>query len=136
MDDKSIIVFINQGIPGQQLNVVIKKKKPTFLEAEIIEIITPSKLENKVPYQRISGAPYISLSINDQRSMKEQVSFDVYKRIGKIEHIETLYDEWIPSPSPHHYRNKMEYSFSCIQYDLEKELVIDCLLYTSDAADE
>ena len=125
VDDKSIIVFINQGIPGQQLNVLIKKKKPTFLEAEIIEIITPSKLENKVPYQRISGAPYISLSINDQRSMKEQVCFDVYKRIGKIEHIETLYDEWIPSPSPHHYRNKMEYSFSCIQYDLEKELVID-----------
>ena len=79
VDDKSIIVFINQGIPGQQLNVLIKKKKPTFLEAEIIEIITPSKLENKVPYQRISGAPYISLSINDQRSMKEQVSFDVYK---------------------------------------------------------
>ena len=28
-------------------------------------------------------------------------------------------------PSPHHYRNKMEYSFSCIQYDLEKEWVID-----------
>ena len=26
VDDKSIIVFVNQGIPGQQLNVVIKKK--------------------------------------------------------------------------------------------------------------
>ena len=73
--------------------MVIKKKKPTFLEPRSGEIITPSKLENKVPYQRISGAPYISLSINDQRSMKEQVSFDVYKRIGKIEHIETLYDD-------------------------------------------
>ena len=125
VEDKPIIVFINQGIPGQQLNVVIKKKKPTFLEADIIEIIAPSELENEVPYQRISGAPYISLSLTDQRSMKEQVSFDVYKRIGKIEHIDNFYDEWIPSPSPHHYRNKMEYSFSCIQYDLEKELVID-----------
>ena len=124
-EEKSIIVFINHGIPGQQLNVVIKKKKPTFLEADIVEIIAPSKLENKVPYQRISGAPYINLSLGDQRSMKEKVSFDLFKRIGKLEHIETLYDEWISSPSPHHYRNKMEYSFSCIQYDLEKELVID-----------
>ena len=29
-DDKSIIIFINQGIPGQQLNVVIKKKNQPF----------------------------------------------------------------------------------------------------------
>ncbi len=125
MEESPIIVFINDAIPGQHLKVVIKKKKPTYLEADIIEIITHSKLENQVPFQRVSGAPYISLSLNDQKNMKEQVSFNVFKRIGKIKNIEELYDEWISSPSSHHYRNKMEYSFSSIRYDLHKEIVVD-----------
>ena len=53
------------------------------------------------------------MSLSDQKTMKEQASFDVFKRIGKIEYIETLYDEWIPSQALTIIET-MEYSFSCI----------------------
>ena len=47
------------------------------------------------------------------------------KKIGKLEDSAMYFDEWIASPTTYHYRNKMEYSFSCIEYDLTTKKVID-----------
>ena len=43
----------------------------------------------------------------------------------KIENIEALFDEYLKSPTAFHYRNKMEYAFSTIEFDLKTEEVID-----------
>ena len=124
-NDNQVIVFVNHAIPGQKVRAVVKKKKSNYLEADIIEIISPSSVELKTPYQRISGAPYINIPLEEQKKMKYQVSIDVFKRIGKQDDIDNYFDEWISSPNSFHYRNKMEYSFSCIEYDLTNEKVLD-----------
>ena len=39
--------------------------------------------------------------------------------------IEDKFDEFITSPSVHHYRNKMEYGFSAIRYDHDLKTDVD-----------
>ena len=123
--DKDFIVFVQHGIAGQLVNVKITKKKTAYAEAIIQEVLKRSKLEISSSYQEISGAPYINLPIVDQKNMKIHVTKDVFSRIGKLENSEIYFDNWIPSPYSHHYRNKMEYSFSSIGYDFKKEKVVD-----------
>ena len=123
-DDKTI-VFVKDGIPGQIVNARITKKKQNYAEASITEVIQKSNLQKNHNYQPISGAPYIELSIEDQKKMKQQVCFEVFQKIGKLKDPENYFDQWISSPESYHYRNKMEYSFSTIEYDLIKNIVVD-----------
>jgi 23S rRNA (uracil1939-C5)-methyltransferase len=47
------------------------------------------------------------------------------QRIGKVENATDLFDEFISSPLHWHYRNKMEYSFAAIRYDLREKTDVD-----------
>ena len=125
IEEKDYIVFVQHGIKGQIANVKITKKKPNYSEGTITEIIQHSPLEKSTKYQPISGAPYINLPIEEQKKMKLQVTKEVFTKIGKIKDIDSLFDQWISSPSNYHYRNKMEYSFSYIGFNLEKQVVED-----------
>jgi len=124
-EDRDFIIFVQHGIPGQLVNIKITKKKPAYAEAVIQKVLQKSSLEINSHYQQISGAPYINLPIDEQKKMKIQVTKDVFTRIGKLENSEIHFDTWISSPSSHHYRNKMEYSFSSIGYDFKNEKVVD-----------
>ena len=57
--------------------------------------------------------------------MKLAVTKNIFEKIGKLNNVDEYFDEWIPSPSSFHYRNKMEYSFSSIGYDFNNEEVVD-----------
>ena len=124
-EDSSLIIFIQNALPGQKVKAKIVKKKPTYAEARLEEVIETSNIQLPHPYQQIAGAPYISVHITEQKKLKEKVCFEVYNKIGKLDQPTDYYDEWIASPAHHHYRNKMEYSFSSIRYDIEENEVID-----------
>ncbi|MFT7614058.1 MAG: 23S rRNA (uracil1939-C5)-methyltransferase [Parvicellaceae bacterium] len=114
------VVFVLNAIPGQIVKAKIQKKKKRFAEGRMIEVIKRSELEVKSPYQAISGAPYITLPIEKQREFKEASVMDLFRKIANIEDPRAIFDEFISSPDSFHYRNKMEYSFSVIRHDLEK----------------
>ena len=44
--------------------------------------------------------------------MKEQTALELYRKIGNVEHLDSVYQGLVGSPENWHYRNKMEYSFS------------------------
>lgn len=113
------IVFVENAIPGQKVLTKIAKKRKKYAEGKLMEILQRSPLEREVPYQPVSGAPYITLPIEKQREYKKISTLDQYKRIGGIQNIDELFDEYISSPADFNYRNKMEYSFSTIRKDLE-----------------
>ena len=52
-------------------------------------------------------------------------TLELLKRIGGIEYIDGVFDEFISSPLLFHYRNKMEYGFSAIGYDRKNNTDID-----------
>ena len=125
LDDKDYIIFVQHAITGQLVKVKITKKKPKYAEGIIQEVLKRSNLEKTSKYQPISGAPYINLPIDEQKKMKLAVTKNIFEKIGKLNSVDEYFDEWIPSPSSFHYRNKMEYSFSSIGYDFNKEEVVD-----------
>jgi 23S rRNA (uracil-5-)-methyltransferase RumA len=120
-EDGHFIVFVPNTIPGQRVLVKMVKVKRAFAEAKLLKVVRKSEKEVETPYHPIPGAPYITLPIEDQHFYKRKTSIELFKRIGKIENSEELLDEFIPSPSHFHYRNKMEYSFSAVVYDRDKD---------------
>jgi len=120
-DKGEFAVFVQNTIPGQLVRARVEKSQKRFAECKLLEILEPSPDEVHIPYQRIPGAPYATLPVEKQVEYKKRSTLELFKRIGKVSNIESLFDEFIQSPAAWHYRNKMEYSFSVIRYDFDKK---------------
>ena len=120
-DKGDFILFVPNTIKGQTVNARIVKKRKSHAECKLADIIKPSPDEVTIPYQAISGAPYACLPIELQKEQKQAQALENYKRIGKVDNIASIFDEYIESPEVWHYRNKMEYSFSAIGHNLETD---------------
>ncbi|MBE7630168.1 23S rRNA (uracil(1939)-C(5))-methyltransferase RlmD [Tenacibaculum piscium] len=116
-EEGSFVVFVPNTLPGQLVKAQISKSSKKYAEAKLIDVLEASKDEVTLPYQDIPGAPYIQLPIELQHQYKKESTLSLFQRIGKVENIEDLFDEFISSPNVFHYRNKMEYGFSAIGYD-------------------
>ena len=119
------ILFTQNAIPGQKVKVRISKKKKSYAQCKLLEVIKKAETEIDIEYQSISGAPYITLPISLQHKFKTETTFDIFERIGKLNNVNELFDEFISSPNSHHYRNKMEYSFSTIRHDINTNEELD-----------
>lgn len=124
-EEGSFVVFVPNTLPGQLVKAQISKSSKKYAEAKLIDVLKPSENEVKVPFQDIPGAPYIQLPIELQHQYKKESTLSLFKRIGKVENIEDLFDEFITSPNVFHYRNKMEYGFSAIGYDRVNKIDAD-----------
>ncbi|MCH2200280.1 MAG: 23S rRNA (uracil(1939)-C(5))-methyltransferase RlmD [Flavobacteriales bacterium] len=110
-------VFVQNSLPGQHVKARVIKCKNRFAECKLEAVVKPAPTEVEIPYQPIPGAPYARLPIEEQLKLKEQTALELYKRIGNLE-IAGIYEGMLASPMTWHYRNKMEYSFSAIGFDL------------------
>ena len=124
-EDGFYVVFVDNSFPGQRIKARIEKKKKKYSEAKLIDILERSELEVINSFQEISGGPYIFVPIHLQEKAKKETTLELFKRIGKIPNIEDVFDEFISSPEHFYYRNKMEYSFSCIEHVPETGEEID-----------
>ncbi len=119
------VVFVPNTLPGQTVKAQVKKSSKKYAECKLMDVLIPSEDEVEVPYQDIPGAPYIQLPIELQHKYKKESTLSLFQRIGKVENIEDVFDEFVSSPNLFHYRNKMEYGFSAIGYDRENKTDID-----------
>ncbi len=111
------IVFVDNTYPGQEAKARVTKKRKRFAEAKLLEVTKRSSVEQVGRFQEISGGPYIFVPIQEQERSKKESTLEIFRRIGNIEDPSSYFDEFISSPSHYFYRNKMEYSFSCIEHD-------------------
>ncbi len=118
-EDGHYIVFVDNAFPGQLVKAKIDTKRKRHAEAKLLEILRRSDVEKVGEYQEISGGPYIFVPVEIQEEYKKKSTLEVFSRISGIRDLETKFDEFISSPDHYFYRNKMEYSFSCIEHDLE-----------------
>lgn len=119
------VVFVPNTLPGQLVKARVAKSQKKYAECKLIEVLKPSEDEVAMDYQEIPGAPYIKLPVEKQHNYKHTSTLDLFKRIGKVANIDDLFDEFVSSPNLFHYRNKMEYSFSAIGFDREKNTDVD-----------
>lgn len=119
------VIFVDNTFPGQKAKARITKKKKRFAEAKLIDVVERSPIEKITDFQEISGGPYIYVPIEKQEEEKKNSTLEVIRRIGGVPDPSLVYDEFISSPEHYFYRNKMEYSFSCIEHDRETGEDID-----------
>lgn len=117
-EEGDFVLFVENTFPGQRVRAKIEKKKKRYAECKLIEVIQRSPDEIKMDFQEISGAPYIFVPISLQENWKKTTTLDLYRRIADVQNTDAVFDEFISSPLHYNYRNKMEYSFSCIEHDL------------------
>ncbi len=110
MNDLPFTVFVDGGLPQQQLRVRISKKKRRYAEAKIIKVLKPSPLELTTEFQPTPGAPWLTLPLTEQQAHKQKQVFALFQKFADLD-VTAVFDAYLSSPETHFYRNKMDYSF-------------------------
>ena len=84
----NIVIFVKNGIPGQDLKVVIIKKSKNYFEAKIIEIISESQ-HYKEPvcehFKYCGGCSFQNLDYQIQVEQKFNQVKEIFNRIGNLQ---------------------------------------------------
>jgi 23S rRNA (uracil1939-C5)-methyltransferase len=120
----SFIVFVNGAYPGDTVSAKIKKLKKTYAEAKVEEVITPSKqrVEPRCKFfGTCGGCKQQDLNYSQQIAYKQEQVEDIFKHDGGFADLPAgkrgfEIENILPSESVFYYRNKMEFSFSDLQW--------------------
>ncbi|MDR1242113.1 MAG: 23S rRNA (uracil(1939)-C(5))-methyltransferase RlmD [Deltaproteobacteria bacterium] len=108
---RGLVVFVDQGLPGETLLARIDSRKKNIYFARKVRVINPSPYytEPFCPYFGVCGGCALqNLSYPAQLAFKRQRVQQVLARIGGIQADKP---EILPAPALTAYRNKMEYAF-------------------------
>lgn len=104
-------VFVAGALPGERAVVTIKRKRKGFLEADLIEIITPSK-DRITPLckgdKECTGATWPHIAYPAQLRYKQDILLEALKRIGGLAPLRPL--AVLPSPRTEHYRLRTQFN--------------------------
>ena len=112
-DDKKFVIFVNGSYPGDKVKAQIRRKKRSYAEANIEEILVASddRTEAKCSYfGTCGGCKQQDLKYPIQTKYKEEQVRDIFERLAGIKDFEM--EPIIPSEKVFFYRNKMEFSFA------------------------
>ena len=127
VDDK--VFFVPFVVPGDVVDLQVRKKRKSYCEAEVIRLIKPSPLR-QVPMCRhfgvCGGCKWQILPYEEQLRMKQRQVYDQLTRIGKIELPELR--PILGSAKTMRYRNKMEFE-CCNKRWLTREEIISGVVY-------
>lgn len=106
-----LAIFVAGTAPGDKVKALITKRRKSYREAKLIEILEPSsiRITPKCEHATVcGGCSWQHLSYQDQLKFKTQQVTDHMRRIAKID---SPVLAALGSENEFHYRNKMEYSF-------------------------
>lgn len=104
-------VFVSGVLPGERALVRIRRKRKGILEADLVNLITPSKDRIMPPCageKQCTGATWAHIAYPAQLAFKQEILLDSLKRIGGMEPKRFL--PAIPSPRTDHYRLRTQFN--------------------------
>ena len=122
-DTDSFIVFVNGAYPGDKVSAKIKKIKKSYAEAVVDEILTPSskRVQPRCKYfGTCGGCKQQDLAYKQQIAYKQEQVEDIFRHNGGFSDFKI--EEILHSENVFYYRNKMEFSFSDMQWLTQKEM--------------
>ena len=132
VDDR--VVFVPYVVPGDVVDLQVKRKKSSYMEAVAVHFHKRSPLRAQPFCQHYcvcGGCKWQCLKYEEQLKAKQQQIFDNLTRIGKVE---------LPPISPilgsrktQAYRNKLEFGFSDKRWLTEEEVSQDVRYDVMDA---
>ena len=106
--DSGYVVFVSGGLPGDRVRAVVGKRKRSYAEARVVEVLAPGP-DRIAPVADHPGAPWQVLAYDVQLQIKSEQVRDALTRIGKLDGFEL--EPIVPAVAQWRYRNKLEYSF-------------------------
>lgn len=108
-----LVYFVNGGVPGDIVRAKIYKKKKSYVECSIEEVLSFSRdrvepLCAHFPY--CGGCTWQNYNYERQIFWKAKHVEEAFQRLHKVE--VNKYEPILKSPRVFNYRNKMEFSFS------------------------
>ena len=110
---EDFVVFVNDAVPGDFVDVRITKKKSSYAEGFIVDFKKLSEIRQNAickHFGTCGGCRWQNISYDKQLVFKEKIVKDNFERIAKI-----VPNEFLPiwgSEKTFFYRNKLEYTFS------------------------
>jgi 23S rRNA (uracil1939-C5)-methyltransferase len=108
-----LVIFLEQGIPGQKVRARITRKKTQYAEGQVLEVVSPApgEIEPFCPHFGVcGGCRWQNLAYEDQLSWKRQHVVECLERLGGLGAAQV--EAPLASPDTQWYRNKMEFTFS------------------------
>lgn len=120
---KKFVVFVNGSYPGDRVKAQIRRKKRSYAEAIVEEVIVASndRIDAKCSYfGTCGGCKQQNLQYPIQVRYKEEQVRDIFERLGGFESFEM--EPIVPSEKVFFYRNKMEFSFADKRWLTKEEI--------------
>ncbi len=117
------VVFIQNAVPGDVVDVRVFKKKRSYMEGKAIEYVELSKDRVKPECKHFGtcgGCKWQNWDYSKQLEYKESEVANNLKRLGHVE-----VEQYMPimgCDDPYFYRNKMEFSFSNKRWMTQEEI--------------
>jgi 23S rRNA (uracil1939-C5)-methyltransferase len=105
-----MVVFVPWAVPGDVVDLQVRRKKHSFMEAEVIRYHQYSKVRTQPFCQHFGvcgGCKWQQLPYEEQLKMKQQQVYDQLTRIGKIALPE--FRPILGSVKTQEYRNKLDF---------------------------
>ena len=121
-----LVVFVPYVVPGDVVDLQVKRKKNHYAEAVAVKIheYSPMRTEPFCQHYGVcGGCKWQCLSYEDQIRYKQKQVFDNLTRIGKVELPE--FRPILGSEKTRFYRNKLEFTFSNKRWLTEEEVKAD-----------
>ena len=110
---EDLVVFVPYVVPGDVVDLQVKRKKHSYAEAEAVKFHEYSA-ERSEPFCKhygvCGGCKWQCLAYEHQLKYKQQQVVDALTRIGKVELPEVM--PILGSEKTREYRNKLEFTFS------------------------
>jgi 23S rRNA (uracil1939-C5)-methyltransferase len=102
------VVFVQGAVPGDRVRARVFKRKRSYGEARVTEVLEPSpdRIEARAAHP---GAAWQVLPYERQLEEKQRQVAEALERIGGFDSAQV--EPIVPAVEQWHYRNKMEYSF-------------------------
>lgn len=105
------VVFALYGIPGEEVDVLIERAYPDYLEGVVTAVhrASPHRVAPRCPYVGACGGCQLQhIEYGEQLRLKTEVVREQLRRIGRLPDAPIL--PAIPAPSPFAYRNHARFS--------------------------
>ena len=118
-----MVIFVPFTVPGDVVDIQIKKKRHSYCEGETVRFIEYSKIREVPMCQHFGvcgGCKWQNLPYEEQLKAKQTQVYDQRKRIGKIELPDCM--PILGSVKTKEYRNKLEFGFSNKRWMTKEEI--------------
>lgn len=106
---EGLTVFVPGALPTEQVKITIEECKSNYARAHLNEVLVPSKDRTTPPcpvFGRCGGCQLMHLDYAAQLKAKQERVVSAMERIGNLKGVAV--EPCIASPSPLHYRNKIQ----------------------------